>query len=149
MDDGRPAIPIDGGLAGWRCPRGYVDDVAEAVVLAVENDGAVGRVYNVSEPDALTEAEWVREIGRAVGWRGEVVAAPRGRLPLPFPAGFRTGQDVSYDTSRVRTELGYRERLPRGEALAATAEWERAHPPDGFTLDYAAEDALLAELRGR
>jgi nucleoside-diphosphate-sugar epimerase len=100
MDDGRPAILLDEGMAGWRCPRGYVEDVAAAVALAVTNDRASGRVYNVSEPDALTEADWVRAIGRAVGWSGEVIPVARGRLPMP--PGFDTDQDVVYDTSRLR-----------------------------------------------
>jgi nucleoside-diphosphate-sugar epimerase len=149
MVDGRPAILLDEALARWRCPRGYVVDVAEAIALAVENDRAAGRVYNVSDPDAPTEAEWVRAIGRAVGWDGEVVAAPRGKLPSAPPPGFRPGQDVYYDTTRVRAELGYREPSPRLEALAATAAWERAHPPEGADVDYAAEDAVLAEVLSR
>jgi hypothetical protein len=42
-------------------------------VLATLDDRAAGRVYNVGEADTLTEAEWVREIGRAAGWPGEVL----------------------------------------------------------------------------
>jgi hypothetical protein len=38
-----------------------VEDIAEAVVLAVLDDRAAGRVYNVSETHAMTEAEWVRK----------------------------------------------------------------------------------------
>jgi nucleoside-diphosphate-sugar epimerase len=146
MDEGRPAIPLDEGLAGWRCPRGYVDDIAGAIALAVEDDRASGRVYNVSEPESLTEAEWVRAIAGAVGWAGEIVLAPRGRLPQP--AGSRTDQDVTYDTRRVRHELGYREQTGRAAAIATTGAWELANPPAEAALDYAAEDALLAELRG-
>lgn len=37
--------------------------VAEA--LAVADGRGAGRVYNVGEAEALTEAEWIREIGRA------------------------------------------------------------------------------------
>ena len=50
MDDGRPAILMEEVRARWRWARGYVEDVAEAVVSAVLDDRAAGRVYNVSEP---------------------------------------------------------------------------------------------------
>ena len=43
MDDRRPAILVDEGLARWKCPRGYVDNVAAAIALAVVDDRAMGR----------------------------------------------------------------------------------------------------------
>jgi uncharacterized protein YbjT (DUF2867 family) len=57
-----------------------VEDIAEAVVSAVVDDRAASRVHNVSEPDALSEADWVRAIGRVAGWRGEVISVPGDRL---------------------------------------------------------------------
>jgi hypothetical protein len=50
------------------------------------------------------------------------------------------------DSTRIRRELGYRETVPRAEAMRRTIEWERAHPPDPFPkelFDYAAEDQAL------
>jgi nucleoside-diphosphate-sugar epimerase len=146
MDDGRPAILIEEVQARWRWARGYVEDIAEAVVSAVLDDRAAGRVYNVSEPHAMTEAEWVRAIGRAVGWRGEIAATAGDRLPsrLRRPGNFE--HHLTYDTTRIREELGYSERLPQAEAIRRTADWERAHPPDPIDIkeyDYTAEDAVL------
>ena len=34
--------------------------------------------------------------------------------------------DIAYDTTRIRTELGYREVIPAGAALVRTLEYERA-----------------------
>jgi nucleoside-diphosphate-sugar epimerase len=73
MEDRRPAILLDEQIARWRWTRGYVDNVAIAIALAVTDERAIGRVYNVGEEQALTEADWVRAIGRAAGWDGEVV----------------------------------------------------------------------------
>ena len=42
---------------------------------------ASDRVYNVGEPNALTETEWVQSIGRAAGWNGEVVALYKELMP--------------------------------------------------------------------
>jgi hypothetical protein len=52
-------------------------------------------------------------------------------------------------SDRIRKELGYRELLPREEAIRRTIEWERANPPTAplAQFDYAAEDAALAEFK--
>src|SRR5262249_51564849 len=105
MDDGRPAIVLDEQMARWKCPRGYVEDVAAAIALAVVDERAAGRVYNVAEPDAFAEAEWVRRIGEVVGWRGEVVTVSGGRIALPY----RMEQWLDTDSGRIRGELGFNE----------------------------------------
>jgi nucleoside-diphosphate-sugar epimerase len=141
MLDGRPAILLDEGMARWRCLRGYVEDVAAAVALAVTSLAAAGRVYNVAEPTAHTEAAWVARIGAVVGWAGEILPVPGGRVPVPF----NTAQDLAVDTSRIRAELGYREVVAPDDALRETVAWEREHLP-AVPVDYAQEDGLLAEL---
>jgi nucleoside-diphosphate-sugar epimerase len=142
MLDGRRVILLDEGMARWRCLRGYVDDVAAAVALAVTNPAASGRVYNVAEPTAYTEAEWVSRIGAVVGWTGQIVSVPGGKVPVLFS----TAQDLRMDTSRIRAELGYREVTDPNDALRLTVAWERDHLPE-LSLDYDQEDRLLTELQ--
>src|SRR5579884_4005429 len=77
MEDRRPAIILDEGTAAWRSSRGYVENVAAAIALAVVDERAQGRIYNVGEDHALSEAEWVRAIGSVGGWPGDIVTAPR------------------------------------------------------------------------
>jgi nucleoside-diphosphate-sugar epimerase len=147
MDEGRPAILLSEGLARWRWTRGYVEDVAEAIALAVVSATAAGRVYNAAWEPALTEAEWVRRVGAAAGWHGEVVPLPLEKLPAHLAPNTEP-HDLIADTSRIRRELGYREVVPFDEALRRTVAWERANPPaevDPARFDYAAEDAALAE----
>ena len=62
MDDGLPVILLGEGRARWRWTKGYVENLATAVVLAVTDDQAAGRIYNVGERETLTWAEWVRAI---------------------------------------------------------------------------------------
>jgi nucleoside-diphosphate-sugar epimerase len=146
MDDGRPAILLGEAQSNWRWTRGYVADVAAAIALAVIDNRAIGQTYNIGEPDPLTEADWVRALGQMVGWRGEVVALPPPRLPVPQPL-LNFSQDLVTDTTRIRRELGYCEETSRAEALIETVCWERKHPPaifDPATFDYDAEDAALA-----
>jgi nucleoside-diphosphate-sugar epimerase len=149
MDDQRPAILLDEGLAQWRWTRGYVENVALAIALAVMDERATGRIYNVGEVGALFTAEWVEKIGRTAGWQGEVVIVPKDRLPAHLQAGVNTDQHLVVDTSRIRKELGYTEPVPRDEAIRRTIAWERTHPPeqsDPGQFDYAAEDSILTEL---
>jgi nucleoside-diphosphate-sugar epimerase len=151
MDDWRPAVLLGEGMASWRWTHGYVEDVASAIALAVTDERAAGRSYNVGEQYPPSWAGWVRGIGDAAGWDGEVVAVPDDRLPGHLDWGLDTRQHWVADTSRIRRELGYKETLPREEALRRTVEWERAHPPDEAdpaSFDYAAEDAALAATRG-
>ncbi|HYG80693.1 MAG TPA: NAD-dependent epimerase/dehydratase family protein [Pyrinomonadaceae bacterium] len=150
MDDGRPFIMLGREEARWRQTHGYVENVADAVALAATDARAANRIFNVGEEEARSRAEWVREIGRAVGWDGEVVAAPESLLPehLRSPASYE--HDLVADTGRIRKELGYEERVPRDEALLKTIAWERANPPaevDPQHFDYRAEDGALEKIK--
>jgi nucleoside-diphosphate-sugar epimerase len=144
MDAGRPALAIDAGLAGWRCTRGYAGNVAAAIALAAVHPRAAGRIYNVGEAETFTEAEWVRRVGDAAGWAGEVVPVPAGTLPGHRP-GVDWTQHLVQDTGRIRDELGYAPEVPLETWTERTVAWERAHPPDAAPpFDAAAEDAALA-----
>jgi nucleoside-diphosphate-sugar epimerase len=150
MDDRRPAILLDETRAGWRWSRGYVENVAAAIALAATDDRAAGRTYNLGEPEACTEAEWVGRIGRAAGWEGEVVAVPEEELPAHLRTPYDWRQDCVGDTGRFRRELGFEEPVSPEEAVRRTVSWERANPPrevDPRQFDYAAEGVALARWR--
>ena len=147
MDDRRPAILIDERTARWRFPRGYVTDVARAIVLAATRPEAAGRTYNVAEHDALTRTEWIERIAAVVGWEGRIVALPPEGLPEHLREKGNPEQDFAYDTTRIRDELGFAESFELDDWLRQTIEWERGNPPDPVDparFDYAAEDAALA-----
>lgn len=145
MDDGRPVILLDEAQAQWRWSRGYVEDVAFAITLAVVNNQAAGRIYNVAEAQALSGEEWVRHIALAAGWNGKIVVVPKGLLPIESDLS----QHWVVDTTGIRQELGYTETVPQAEAFRRTIAWQRAHLPeeiDPAEFDYSAEDAILAEM---
>jgi nucleoside-diphosphate-sugar epimerase len=132
-------------MAGWRATKGYVEDVAHAVVLATESDKATGRIYNVGEADTLTELEWAEAVAAAAGWTGRIVPVADDRLPPHLRAPGNTAQQWIADTSRIRNELAFRESVPRDDAIRRTVDWERAHPMSGFTphvFDYDSEDRI-------
>ena len=150
MDDRRPHILLEERQARWRWTRGYVENVAEAIALAVTDERAKNRIYNVGEIDALAEADWVRAIGRVAGWSGEVFTVPARFLPKHVMTNADYDHHLVTDTTRIRTELGFDERVSREEALRRTIEWERAQPPEKLypaQIEYAAEDAAVAKIK--
>ncbi|MFN8535033.1 MAG: NAD-dependent dehydratase [Dehalococcoidia bacterium] len=147
MDDRRPAILLEARTAAQRMTRTYVADAGAAIAACVLDPTSVGKVYNVGERTALAEADWVRAIASAAGWRGEIVITPDGTLGGE-PKNI--GQDLVLNSAQIRADLGVMSETPRIEALRATIAWERANPPRQVNLaqfDYEAENALLARLR--
>jgi nucleoside-diphosphate-sugar epimerase len=149
IDDNRPAILLEDGLARMGLPRGYVENVAAAIVLAATSDQASGKTYNVAEP-GLSELEWTRQIGEVVGWNGEVIALSRDETPAHLRQPYNMAQDWTVSGDRIRTELGFTEPVVIPEALRRTIEWERANPPANLpatTFDYPAEDAAIKRFK--
>ena len=96
----------------WRWTHGYSANVAAAVALAVLDERASGRIYNVGEAHTPTMAERLARL------------PPRDDVPIsPLEATF--DQPIVYDTSRIRHELGYSESIAEAEAMPAVAALNR------------------------
>jgi nucleoside-diphosphate-sugar epimerase len=149
IDDGRKQIIFADNVATLRTPRGYLEDVAAAIALAATSPQAAGRVYNTCEAESFGELDWARKLAAALGWQGEFVVLPHDRTPKHLLWPGNTAQHVVASSERIRKELGYRELLPREEAIRRTIEWERANPPTTPTaqFDYAAEDEALSQFK--
>lgn len=143
MMDGRAGILLHEEQAAWRWTRGYVENAAAAVALAVADSHAVRRVFNVGDEPALSERRWVERIGAAVGWSGRVVTVSASKLPKHLRQPLDWRYELWTDTSSIREELGYVERIPLDEALERTIEWERSTLDGVEPLDYGEEDAVL------
>ncbi|HKV93353.1 MAG TPA: NAD-dependent epimerase/dehydratase family protein [Candidatus Angelobacter sp.] len=149
MDDGRRQITFADDDAAMRTPRGYVENVAEAIALAATSPRASGRIYNVCEAEFFSELEWAKKIAAATGWSGEFVVLPHDRTPKHLLWPGNTRQHIVASSERIRKELGYRELVPREEAIRRTIVWERANPPAQplAQFDYPAEDEALAQFK--
>ena len=145
MLDDRPAIVLGSTHARWRWSRGYVENVAAAIALAVADERASGKTYNLGADPAASEADWIRAVATITGWAGRVRVIPDDQLPLALRQPFDFTQHLELDTARIRRELGYDETVDEAEGLRRTIEWELQalhHVPD-HRLDYAAEDEAL------
>jgi nucleoside-diphosphate-sugar epimerase len=149
IDDGRKQIIFADDVAAWRTPRGYVEDVAAAVALAAIAPESKGRIYNVCEAESFGELDWARKIAATTGWTGDFVVLPHDCTPKHLHWPGNTAQHLEATSERIRKELGYRELLPREEAIQRTIAWERANPPAAplTQFDYDAEDAALAQFK--
>ena len=148
MDDGRQIILLDKGLYMWRDTMGYVEDVAKAIVLAIESQKASEQIYNVGAGECLTQGEWVKQIAEVVGWKGRVIPVDPENLPDELKSGMETAQHLNADTSKIRIELGFKETFSLRDAIERTVEWERANPPKNAEkdVDYKLEDSVIAKL---
>ena len=152
MNDRRSAIVLEEKIARWLGCYGSVENVAHAIALAVDDNKAKRRIYNVSE-SPITVAELVRAIAEIVNWQGKVVIVPQSQMPDTWNFMANLDQHWLTDSTRIRTELSYTEIVDRHQALRRTIAWSRKHPPEGVAeigqsnlLDYQDEDAVLANL---
>jgi nucleoside-diphosphate-sugar epimerase len=95
----------------WRWTHGYVENVAAAVVLAATDSRAENRIYNVGE-------QYTPTLGERLAWM------PPSAVKIDDTDSFNFAQDIAYDTSRIRKELGYQEIMPEREAVLKTLRQE-------------------------
>lgn len=151
--DGRHQIIIpDNGLAAQT--RGYVENTAHALLLAVDQpQAAAGQIYNVGDERALTLRQWVTLIAQAMGSEVELVDMP---FAVARPSRPYTGGPFHriLDLSKIKSQLGYRDKVAPAEGLARTVRWYLEHRPErggeleqqlGDPFDYTAEDRIIQE----
>lgn len=129
MTTAHDRILLEEGQARWHWTRGFVENVAAAVALAVTAAPAAHRVYNVGDEPTLDERGWVERIAAAAGWTGDVVPVSAAELPAPLRPSLDWRYELWTDTTRLRRELGYVEPVPLEEALRTTVDAERSGPP--------------------
>lgn len=122
---GKP-FAIDERAAGWLNSYGYIDDMAEALVLAATHPDAAGKSYNVAQPKDKTVREWAETILGVMGTETDIVTMPPEQRGIM--ADRAEAMDLRYpltlDSSKIRRELGYTETISEREALERTIEWE-------------------------
>jgi nucleoside-diphosphate-sugar epimerase len=132
-------------------PLVYVADVLQALLLALDREHAVGRIYNVAADRPLTQLQFLEAIAHDVG-------APRPRVRVPYrllyAAGYAAerlaalegsgrrppitrlgvafqGNDSRFAIDKARRELGYAPRVTVRDGIREAAAWylERTDRP--------------------
>lgn len=152
VDDGRRQLILpDDGL--WVLSRCAAENAASLVLSIVDRpDVAQGQSYNCADDDQYTVRQWAEIVLDLAGGDLELVGIPSqlagSALSELLAPG--TGVQVIVDTTKARRELGYRDAVPARQALGATVDWLRQHPPTESypgLFDYAREDRLIALCR--
>jgi nucleoside-diphosphate-sugar epimerase len=92
-------------------------NVAAAIALAVTDNRATGRIYNLGEPATPTQLERIQQLGNVAGWSGEIVTLSKEKLPLHLQMNFQWQYHLAINTNRIREELGYVELIATQEPL--------------------------------
>lgn len=128
-----PVVPMPGSGRTLQQPV-HVEDLADAIIGALERPVSARREYDVGGPEALPLRDLVRLAGEAIGRRPALLALPLGpahrlvvtlrRIGLPMPVKpeqvLRLTESKAVDIEPARQDLGFSPR-PFAEGIAAEA----------------------------
>lgn len=151
LDGRRQLIIADGGIKIHQ--QGYVENVAQSVLLAVDKPKeSAGEIFAVLEQPLYTMRQVIELICKTMNWEMELVDMP---YPLAKSCHYlwHTGPGHAVtDDSKIRRLLGYKEIVPVGEARILTVKWlvenrekygKEWEEQIDETFDYEAEDELI------
>ncbi len=144
MLDQRPFILLEATQASWPWTRGYVENIAAAIVTAALHDAARGEIFNVGESTAPTEHAWVTRLAGLTGWTGRILTLPNAALPAHLRTNYDWRYGFAMNCGKLRIALNHTDPVPVDLALRRTIDWETANPPptaDPAQFNYPAEDA--------
>lgn len=139
---------VDGGrhVAGL-C---YVDNLVDAVLLALQHEQAPGQTFNIADGSRVTWKEFTDALARGLGCKPARFNAPYwlvNALGVALECGYRClraltglrtapllsrqavqllGTDQDFDTTKARAVLGWAPRVDYSTGLTATLGWLRA-----------------------
>jgi nucleoside-diphosphate-sugar epimerase len=130
MEAGRKEIVLPLGFSNWFWGRGYVKNIAAAICHFLSKDSTSPPVFNLGDPVALSQEQWVEHIAGIAGWKGKVVIVPDDQLPDLLEAPYNFAQNWTIDASRFRRETAFAEPFTLEKSLEETVAWLRANPPN-------------------
>ncbi|MDR0608813.1 MAG: NAD-dependent epimerase/dehydratase family protein [Planctomycetaceae bacterium] len=112
-------IELSNDTANFRASKCYVKDIAGGIKLAVESN-LRNEIYNLAALETLTELEWYQEIAKQMDWHGNIVVTQKNSAPNEL----NLNQHLIADTTKIRNQLGYKEKFSISEGLQETIRWE-------------------------
>jgi nucleoside-diphosphate-sugar epimerase len=141
---GRRRIPF--GAGSWLWSRGYVDDVAAGLRLALETDRVGGEVFNLCEPRCASVRQWAQQILAAAEHEAELVRVPDDALPADLEITAAIPQHWLTTPAKAQALLEWRPR-PAEDTVPRSVRWHLDNPstaPDpGFAEDERALSAAV------
>jgi len=123
----------------------YVKNLVAAIFLAIENDAAVGQVFNITDGRLVTKQEFVETAAKFAGYPVPTKIVPLGVAKLlakvlesvwkllgkkeaPLLSNARIkflGLNLDYCIDKARRELGYDPQIDYQAAMQETIDWFR------------------------
>jgi nucleoside-diphosphate-sugar epimerase len=152
--DGGPFVITDYG-PGHLFHLIYVPDLARAYALAAGNPAAMGKIYNVNNPEIFCAETWIEAIGVALGRETSWERVPAGRLAsiglesYAMPIAARPYGNNLGDNSALRYDLGF-QYTPQEEWIGETARGCAENRPPEDSAGYERRgDEIAGALRFR
>jgi nucleoside-diphosphate-sugar epimerase len=152
-------LMVDGGraIAGLV----YIENLLDAVLLALDAEGAAGATYNVTDGLDVTWRQFLGNLAGGLGHRQPRLSLPyrpASALAMTMEQGYRAlhratglttpallsrqavqvlGRNQDFSNAAIRTALGWKPRVDYPAGLAATLAWLREEylPAAGLSLD--------------
>ena len=123
----------------------YIDNLVDAVFLAISRDDILGEVFNITDSRLVTKREFIGTIARGAGLEEPTKTVPLGvakmlatvmettwkllgKQEAPLLSGARIkflGLNLDFDIGKARRELGYEPSVDFVEGMEHTMEWHR------------------------
>src|SRR4029077_855478 len=130
----------------------FVNNLVDAVFLAVENEQAVGQAYNLTDGEFVSKRQFIGAIADAmslppptrtppmwfawtVTWCAEKLAKLKGAKKAPlfnFPRLKFIAYHLDFSIQKAMNDLGYRPRVNFEEAIGETMAWYKKNPQPSF-----------------
>jgi len=124
----------------------FVKNLAQAIFLAIDNDAAVGQVYNITDGRLVTKKEFVETAAKLAGYPQPTKIVPLGvakflarvmegtwkllgkkEAPLLSNARIKfLGLNLDYCIDKARRDLGYNPQVDFQQAMQETIDWFRS-----------------------
>lgn len=131
------------GKASNRLPTVVVEELAAAIAKSADQDVAIGKAYNLSGRDPITQHEFMRLYAEAAGLKPLTRTAPysvaltmAGTVETLFRLARRknepfitrivvaiAGHDYEIDCSRAAADLGWEGKADYADAIRRSVEW--------------------------
>lgn len=125
----------------------FIDNLVDAVFLAVECEKAVGQAYNLTDGELVSKRQFIGGIADAmdlphptrtpplwfawmVTWCAEKLAKLKGATKAPlfnFPRLKFIAYNLDFSIQKAMDDLGYRPRVSFEEAMGETMDWYKKH----------------------
>jgi UDP-glucose 4-epimerase len=120
---GRP-ITVYGDGKQSRC-FGYVGDVVGALIKLMDNDGAVGQVFNVGSSEEITILELAQRVKKLTGSESEIAMVPYDEA---YEEGFEDMPRRIPDTSKVTALVDFHPTMMLDGILQSVIDYQSGRP---------------------